>query len=164
MDRSILNSVATPVKISKALADETRLRIFEAISATDHMNSSEIVLIRGVTPATVSHHLKILSEAGLIICRREGQFVYSKAVPKPWNPTCGRSRESRAAREQRATDSRQSVGRTSWKYLDTPSARPDGSLIGEFRSLQNHSNFLLFKIAWKLVTVGAGGRHGKYRD
>jgi hypothetical protein len=38
MDRSILNSVATPVKISKALADEARLRISEAISATDHMH------------------------------------------------------------------------------------------------------------------------------
>ena len=69
-------------KISKALADETRLRIFEAISATDHMNCGEIVSMRGVTPATVSHHLKILSEAGLIACRRQGQFVYSHAVPE----------------------------------------------------------------------------------
>ena len=69
-------------KISKALADETRLRIFEAISATDQMNCGEIVSMRGVTPATVSHHLKILSEAGLIACRREGQFVYSQAVPE----------------------------------------------------------------------------------
>ena len=69
-------------KISKALADETRLRIFEAISATDHMNCGEIVSMRGVTPATVSHHLKILNEAGLIACRREGQFVYSQAVPE----------------------------------------------------------------------------------
>ena len=64
------------------MADETRLRIFEAISATNHMNCGEIVSIRGVTPATVSHHLKILSEARLIACRREGQFVYSVAVPE----------------------------------------------------------------------------------
>ncbi len=69
-------------KISKALADETRLKIFEAISASGHMNCGEIVSMRGVTPATVSHHLKILSEAGLISCRREGQFVYSEAVPQ----------------------------------------------------------------------------------
>ena len=69
-------------KISKALADETRLRIFEAISATNHMKCGEIVSMRGVTAATVSHHLKILSEAGLIVCRRAGQFVYSEAVPE----------------------------------------------------------------------------------
>ena len=69
-------------KISKALADETRLRIFEAISASKHMNCGEIVSMRGVTPATVSHHLKILSEAGLIDCRREGQFVYSQVIPE----------------------------------------------------------------------------------
>src|SRR5712691_10645056 len=69
-------------KISKALADKTRLRIFEAISASSHMNCGEIVSMRGVTPATVSHHLKILSEARLIACRREGQFVYSQALPE----------------------------------------------------------------------------------
>lgn len=69
-------------KTSKALADATRLRIFEAISRTGHMSCGEIVAMRGVTPATVSHHLKVLSEAGLIVCRREGQFVYSEAVPE----------------------------------------------------------------------------------
>jgi len=69
-------------RISKALGDETRLRIFEAISRGKQMNCGEIVSMRGVTPATVSHHLKILSEAGLIACRRNGQFVYSEAVPE----------------------------------------------------------------------------------
>src|SRR5207237_3124739 len=76
MDRSAVE------KISKALADQTRLKIFEAISARGQMNCGEIVSMRGVTPATVSHHLKILSEAGLIACRREGQFVYNQAVPE----------------------------------------------------------------------------------
>jgi ArsR family transcriptional regulator len=76
MDRSEIE------KISKALADKTRLRIFEEISASKRMNCGEIVSMRDVTPATVSHHLKILSEAGLIECRREGQFVHSQAVPE----------------------------------------------------------------------------------
>jgi hypothetical protein len=35
----------------KSLADKTRLRIFEAISGTGHMNSGEILSMRGVTPA-----------------------------------------------------------------------------------------------------------------
>ena len=69
-------------KISKALGDKTRLRIFEAIAKREAMNCGEIVAMRGVTPATVSHHLKILSDAGLIESRREGQFVYSRAIPE----------------------------------------------------------------------------------
>jgi ArsR family transcriptional regulator, arsenate/arsenite/antimonite-responsive transcriptional repressor len=69
-------------QISKALADQTRLMIFEAIAKRKVMNCGEIVTLRGVTPATVSHHLKILSDAGLIECRRQGQFVHSRAIPK----------------------------------------------------------------------------------
>ena len=69
-------------KISKALADETRLKIFEAISGRKQMTCGDIVSMRGVTPATVSHHLRILSEARLIACRRVGQFVHSQAVPE----------------------------------------------------------------------------------
>ena len=69
-------------RISKALGDETRLMIYEAIRSGERMYCGELVSMRGVTPATVSHHLKILSEAGLIKCRREGQFVYSEANPK----------------------------------------------------------------------------------
>jgi len=76
MDRSQIE------KISKALGDQTRLKIFEAISASRCISCGEIVSMRGVTPATVSHHLKILSEAGLIACRREGQFIYNQAVPE----------------------------------------------------------------------------------
>ena len=69
-------------RISKALGDQTRLMIFEAIASRKQMNCGEIVALHGVTPATVSHHLKTLADAGLIECRREGQFVYNKAVPE----------------------------------------------------------------------------------
>jgi ArsR family transcriptional regulator len=69
-------------KISKALGDQTRLLIFEAISSREQMYCGEVVSLQGVTPATVSHHLKTLSDASLIECRREGQFVYNKAIPE----------------------------------------------------------------------------------
>jgi len=62
-------------KISKALADQTRLKIYEHIASHEGVHCSALVEMRGVTPATVSHHLKVLSQAGLIECRREGQFV-----------------------------------------------------------------------------------------
>ena len=72
-------------RISKALGDQTRLRIFEAIFSRDEMNCRQIVSMHGVTPATVSHHLKTLAGAGLIECRREGQFIYNKALPETMN-------------------------------------------------------------------------------
>ena len=46
------------------------------------MTCGEIVSMRGLTPATVSHRLRILSEAGLIACRRKGRFTRYEAVPK----------------------------------------------------------------------------------
>ena len=69
-------------KISKALADETRLRIYEAIAARSDMTCGDIVAMHGVTSATISHHLKTLADAGLIECRKQGQFVHSLAVRK----------------------------------------------------------------------------------
>jgi ArsR family transcriptional regulator len=68
-------------RISKALGDQTRLMIYEAIASSEEMNCGEIVSLHGVTPATVSHHLKTLADAALIETRREGQFVYNKAIP-----------------------------------------------------------------------------------
>ena len=69
-------------KISKALADGTRLMIFETISANKDMVCRKLVTLHRVTPATVSHHLKILADAGLIECHRQGQFIYNRAVAK----------------------------------------------------------------------------------
>jgi ArsR family transcriptional regulator len=69
-------------KISKALADQTRLKIYEQIAAHEGVKCCALVEMRGVTPATVSHHLKILSEAGLVECKREGQFVVNHVNPE----------------------------------------------------------------------------------
>jgi ArsR family transcriptional regulator, arsenate/arsenite/antimonite-responsive transcriptional repressor len=69
-------------KISKALGDETRLRIYEMIAQQKNLTCSELVTMQGVTPATISHHLKILTDAQLIECRKEGQFVYSRTLPE----------------------------------------------------------------------------------
>jgi DNA-binding transcriptional ArsR family regulator len=51
------------------------LRIYQAICANDEVFCGELVEREGLAPGTVSHHLKILVDAQLIECRREGQFV-----------------------------------------------------------------------------------------
>jgi ArsR family transcriptional regulator len=69
-------------KIAKALSDPTRLRIYEAISSQPEMYCGELLKKCPLTPGTISHHLKILAEANLIESRREGQFVYNRALPE----------------------------------------------------------------------------------
>jgi ArsR family transcriptional regulator, arsenate/arsenite/antimonite-responsive transcriptional repressor len=69
-------------KISRALADPTRLRIYEAIAARNEIYCGELVEMEGLAPGTVSHHLKVLAEAELIDSRREGQFIYNRATPE----------------------------------------------------------------------------------
>jgi ArsR family transcriptional regulator, arsenate/arsenite/antimonite-responsive transcriptional repressor len=69
-------------RISKALSDPTRLRIYGEISACHEMYCSELVERHGLTPGTISHHLKVLADANLIESRREGQFIYNRSRPE----------------------------------------------------------------------------------
>ena len=68
-------------KIAQALSDPTRLRIYESIASRQEVNCSDLIAQHDLAPGTVSHHLKILSEAGLIESRREGQFIYNRTIP-----------------------------------------------------------------------------------
>jgi DNA-binding transcriptional ArsR family regulator len=68
-------------KIAQALSDPTRLAILQAIAAAKEMNCSEVICRYNLAPGTVSHHLKTLADAGLIETRREGQFIYNRALP-----------------------------------------------------------------------------------
>ena len=70
------------VRVAKALSDPTRLLIYEEISASEEMFCKQIVEKYRLTPGTISHHLKILADAGLIDTRREGQFMYLKPRPE----------------------------------------------------------------------------------
>jgi ArsR family transcriptional regulator len=68
------------IKITKALADPTRFRILQAIAATEESSCGALAARFPITQATCSQHLKILTEAGLIAMRREGQFHYYHLV------------------------------------------------------------------------------------
>jgi len=67
-------------KISKALAAPPWLQIYQAIAAHPDMCCGEIIEKHGLTPGTMSHPLRVLAEAGLIECRREGQFIRNCAL------------------------------------------------------------------------------------
>jgi ArsR family transcriptional regulator len=66
------------LKIFKALADETRLRIYRIL--TNHeLNVNEIVEVLLMGQSRVSRHLKILTDCTLLSYRRDGSFVYYQA-------------------------------------------------------------------------------------
>jgi ArsR family transcriptional regulator len=62
------------VKIAKALADPTRQKMLRQIRTGGEVNCSQICDNFDLSQPTISHHLKMLAAAGLIRCRKEGQF------------------------------------------------------------------------------------------
>lgn len=69
--------------VLKALSDPNRLRIFAELMKGDTCNG-ELVTQLELAPNLLSHHLKVLSEAGLICARRDrvdGRWVYYSVDP-----------------------------------------------------------------------------------
>ena len=65
------------VDFAKALADETRQKIMQ-LCCCQQLSVNEIVEALDVAQPTVSHHLKILKNAGLVTAERRGkQVLYS---------------------------------------------------------------------------------------
>jgi ArsR family transcriptional regulator len=69
-------------RVAKALADPRRFEILEVIASSgDDICCGTVVECFPVAQATVSHHLKELTGAGLVETRAEGQFKYLRARP-----------------------------------------------------------------------------------
>jgi ArsR family transcriptional regulator, arsenate/arsenite/antimonite-responsive transcriptional repressor len=63
--------------ISKAVADRKRFEILQKIGdSKDAPSCSCLGKWVGLAPATISHHLKELENAGLIDMERDGKFAY----------------------------------------------------------------------------------------
>ncbi|WBB96470.1 MULTISPECIES: metalloregulator ArsR/SmtB family transcription factor [unclassified Solwaraspora] len=67
----------------KALGDPVRLRLLSLIAsqAGDEVCVCDLTDAFTLTGPTISHHLKVLREAGLIDCERRGTWVYYWIVP-----------------------------------------------------------------------------------
>ena len=66
--------VIDKVEFAKALADETRQKIM-SLCCCDYVSVNDIVEQLDVAQPTVSHHLKILKNAGLVRSERRGKQV-----------------------------------------------------------------------------------------
>ncbi len=66
---------ANPVEFAKAIADETRQQIM-GLCCCSELSVNEIVEHTSVSQPTVSHHLAILRDAGLVNVRHEGKQTF----------------------------------------------------------------------------------------
>lgn len=70
------------VRICKAFANATRLRMLDLLSKRDY-TVSDLQAALGITLSNVSQHLSILKSAGVVTTRRDGKQIYcSLALPE----------------------------------------------------------------------------------
>lgn len=74
-------SSVDPTRVAKALADPQRFAILEKVAAAGSLCCSDLMGDCNVSQATISHHLKELTNAGLLERRKEGQFAHFHFVP-----------------------------------------------------------------------------------
>lgn len=67
--------------ITKALSDETRLRLLMALR-TDELCLCQLIDLLQLAPSTVSKHMALLQQAGLVERRKEGRWHFYRLADK----------------------------------------------------------------------------------
>lgn len=80
-------SASSHARLLKALADETRLRILDLVASVgDDLCACEIEAFFDLSQPTISHHMRILREAGLVVATKRGQWVYYRLAAGALQP------------------------------------------------------------------------------
>ncbi len=74
--KAIPDSWRNTAKVFIALGDEHRQRILLTFEANERLNVGQIVEVSTLSRSAVSHHLKILREAGVLASEKVGKEVY----------------------------------------------------------------------------------------
>lgn len=64
------------MRVAKAVADPQRLALLRRVAQHGELCCTELLEECALTQATVSHHLKELTTAGLLVRRKEGKFAF----------------------------------------------------------------------------------------
>lgn len=68
------------VSVFKALSDETRLRIVIKLCQKE-MCAAALLKDFAITQPTLSYHIRILTDCGLVQARREGNWIFTASIP-----------------------------------------------------------------------------------
>ena len=110
----IVNNV-DDVKILQAIAEPTRLAIVRQLASTGEVCACDFTECSGVSQPTVSHHLKVLREAGVVSCERRGTWIYYRLEPKAAAriSALGHLLAAGAEREPKRVNAKPALARTS---------------------------------------------------
>lgn len=70
------------VSLLKALSDQNRLRVVAALLSSNELCACQIKELLKVTGATVSRHLALLIQTGIVDSRKDGRWVYYRLQKK----------------------------------------------------------------------------------
>ncbi|HUC36971.1 MAG TPA: metalloregulator ArsR/SmtB family transcription factor [Acidimicrobiales bacterium] len=68
--------------VLSALSDPVRLRLLSIVAAEGEVCSCNLEAPLGKSQPTISHHTRLLAEAGLIVGERRGRWTWWRAVPE----------------------------------------------------------------------------------
>lgn len=92
------------IVFAKAIADENRQRIMEMLCCNWLCVTDVVERLDNVSQPTVSHHLAVLREAGLVHVRRDGRQVYYSLNQDRVALCCGRLMHSFAPELTQSAD------------------------------------------------------------
>ena len=75
------------LNITKALSDENRVRALMMLTGGE-LCVCQIIEMLGLAPSTVSKHMSILRQAGLVETRKEGRWIYYRLAGREAQPAC----------------------------------------------------------------------------
>jgi DNA-binding transcriptional ArsR family regulator len=82
MPRTRANSLDPDVRLLAALADPTRLAIVRQLAQEVETCACDFTSCCDVGQPTISHHLRVLREAGVVTSERRGQWIWYRLAPE----------------------------------------------------------------------------------
>ena len=85
---SVVEAPLSPVesvelaRVLSALADPVRLRLLSLVAAQEEVCSCDLETPLAKSQPTISHHTRVLSDAGLIVCEKRGRWMWWRVDPR----------------------------------------------------------------------------------
>ncbi len=111
------------VRLLAALADPVRLTIVRQLAACDGICACDFTDATDVSQPTVSHHLRVLREAGVVSAERRGSQIYYRLDPAAIGRLSAMARDLVPGDFVPATDLVRRAGRTAPIRLEVPRPR-----------------------------------------